>query len=295
MTRRGVDLTRADGLKRGQLAGFERAHLIENFGEEEWALDSPGAGPDGSEPPPRYARGVSGPTLALVSAVLYTVGDGKEATAYCCRASPEAPFELALAKIYRATKFRAFANAARYRAGEKLPDRRAQKAIEQNSRRGRDMGHTTWVEREWNTLCMLHDMGADVPTPYACTANAILMEYFGDETTPAPLLLRVDLERAEAERLFERLVQNVELFLACDRIHGDLSAYNVLYDAGKIWIIDFPQAVDARTHPNARALLERDLSNLARPFERSGLRTRARERARELFERYRRGELGIDD
>jgi RIO kinase 1 len=58
-------------------------------------------------------------------------------------------------------------------------------------------------------------------------------------------------------------MRNIELMLACDRVHGDLSAYNVLYAGpGEIRIIDFPQAVDARFNSNALMLLERDIGNI---------------------------------
>ncbi len=132
-----------------------------------------------------------------------------------------------------------------------------------------------------------------MPAPYARTPDAILMEYLGDEGGPAPLLARSEIPRLDATRLFERLVANVELFLACDRVHGDLSAFNVLYTRGRIQIIDFPQAVDPRKNPNARDLLVRDLENVHRYFVRYGVKGRPRDLARDLWSRYRRQELSL--
>ena len=54
----------------------------------------------------------------------------------------------------------------------------------------------------------------------------------------------MQLEQSEAQALFERLLQNLEIMLGCQRVHADLSAYNVLYWEGQLKIIDFPQAVD---------------------------------------------------
>ena len=289
-TRRAPDLASAR-FERRDLGAAERAHLKASFGSKTWSLDSPGVGPDGERPPPRYVQTGVGPPLRLISDVLGAVGDGKEATAYGCRGSAEAPFGLALAKVYRAQRFRSFADAAVYRAGEDVRDRRAAKAMAQKTGRGRAMSHHVWVDREWETLCELHDAGADVPTPYARTRDAILMEYLGDERGPAPLLLRCRLDADRARRIFERLLANVELFLSCDRVHGDLSAYNALYHRDRVWVIDFPQSVDARRNPNARDLLLRDVRNLARHFERYGIRHHPEAHARALWSRYRRAQL----
>jgi RIO kinase 1 len=68
-----------------------------------------------------------------------------------------------------------------------------------------------------------------VPRPLAQVGNAVLMEYVGDAHAPAPRLSELALAPGEAQPRFECLMHNVELFLACDRIHGDLSAYNILY------------------------------------------------------------------
>ncbi len=172
-----------------------------------------------------------------------------------------------------------------------MRDRRAARAIKKKSKTGRLMSHRSWIDREWETLCVLHDAGTDVPTPYARTDDAILMEYYGDEVAPAPLLVQSKLSPREAGRAHVRLLDNIEGFLACDRVHGDLSAYNVLWWQGRLSVIDFPQAVDAQNNPNARALLERDLQNVCRHFKRYGLEHDAVGHARSLWSRYRRAEL----
>ncbi len=87
------------------------------------------------------------------------------------------------------------------------------------------------------------------------------------------------------------LLRNVELWLAHDTIHGDLSAYNVLYWEGRVRVIDFPQAVDARANPNARDLLARDVANLCTYFARQGIRADPDRIAGELWRRFLRAEL----
>ena len=46
--------------------------------------------------------------------------------------------------------------------------------------------------------------------------------------------------------------------------HGDLSAFNVLVDDGRIVLIDLPQIVDIVINPQGREFLARDCRNLAR-------------------------------
>jgi RIO kinase 1 len=115
----------------------------------------------------------------------------------------------------------------------------------------------------------LHAAGAAVPPTYAQIGNAILMGWVGDER-PAPRLSDVRLDPAEARPLFDTLIHNIGLFLSRHRIHGDLSAYNILYWDGQVTVIDFAQMVDPRYGSEAYALLERDVTRVCdyfRPYQ----------------------------
>jgi RIO kinase 1 len=112
------------------------------------------------------------------------------------------------------------------------------------------------------------------------------MEYLGEAELPAPALQAVRLEPREARPLFERLMRNVELMLANRRIHGDLSAFNVLYWEGDIRLIDFPQAVAPAENPDAFDLLGRDIQRLCQYFERYGVRANAGALAQDLWARH---------
>jgi RIO kinase 1 len=117
------------------------------------------------------------------------------------------------------------------------------------------------------------------------------MEYVGDGDGPAPPLGKARLEPGEARRLFDVLLRDIELWLAHDRIHADLSPYNILFHEGRLTVIDFPQAVDPRVNPDAQALLERDLENVCRYWNRHGVRADAARITRHMWGRWRRGEL----
>ncbi len=214
----------------------------------------------------------------MISDVLRDVKGGKEANVYCCRAYPDSGLDLIAAKIYRPRMFRQLRRDARYRQGRQILDEngkevrdgRALHAVEKRTGYGQEVLHSSWLEHEFQTLTLLHQAGADVPQPLARGSNTILMEYVGELDEPAPALHQVRLERAEVKPLFDRLMGNVEILLACGRVHADLSAYNVLYWDGEIKIIDFPQAVDVQRNPDAPELFQRDVERLCGYFARYG-------------------------
>ena len=113
--------------------------------------------------------------------------------------------------------------------------------------------------------------------------NAILMEYIGDELTAAPTLNTVPLESRAAGALFERLLHNLRLMLARAIVHGDLSAYNILYWEGEIWLIDFPQAINPDENHNAYRIFERDITRICEYFARQGVACTPRRLAAELW------------
>src|SRR6185369_6807720 len=88
---------------------------------------------------------------------------------------------------------------------------------------------------------------------------------------PAPLLKHVRLDADEVQPLFDRLLYNIALCLLNERVHGDLSAYNILYWEGDVILIDFAQAVDPRTNPEASALLARDIERVCQIFTPYGI------------------------
>jgi RIO kinase 1 len=99
----------------------------------------------------------------------------------------------------------------------------------------------------------------------------------------APTLNTVSLDPQEARPLFERVLKNVDLLLGDGWVHGDLSAYNILYWKGQIALIDFPQVVPARDNRNAYAIFERDLTHLCGYFAAQGLSLHPRRLAAKIW------------
>lgn len=227
----------------------------------------------------------------MLSEILYPVKSGKEAMVYCCQAHPSTGADLLAAKIYRSRDHRGFKNDAIYQEGRVITNGQVRRAVQNKSRFGRQMQFGMWVNHEFEVLTALHRAGADIPQPIAHTENAILMEYFGDREGAAPSLGSSELSRREAHAVFDCLLNNIELWLAHNYIHGDLSAYNVLYWQGQAKIIDFPQAIDARFNSNALSLLIRDIENVCHAVARYGLTYDGRRIAERLWHRFRNAQL----
>jgi RIO kinase 1 len=234
----------------------------------------------------------------LIVDVIGQASSGKEATVYCCVAHPDTGAELLAAKIYRPRMFRALRNDAIYRdnraqldeRGRAGNDRRRRRAAAAASERGRELQVSSWILHEYQVQQALYAAGAAVPRAWSQAGNAILMDWIGDENNPAPRLSDVQLEQEEAQPLFDKLISNIGLFLGNHHIHGDLSAYNVLYD-GDVTVIDFAQAVDPRRNPEVYTLLTRDVERVCRFFEDYGVCADADAISADLWTRYMLGEL----
>jgi len=118
------------------------------------------------------------------------------------------------------------------------------------------------AEKEFEALKKLYDCGVSVPKPIAQNRHAVLMGK----------IRGVQLKEIESlpnpEKVFLEIVKNLQkAYKKAKIIHADLSEYNILLEDGMIQIIDWPQYITLQ-HPNADKLLERDVKNLTRFFER---------------------------
>ncbi|HWO10417.1 MAG TPA: RIO1 family regulatory kinase/ATPase [Polyangiaceae bacterium] len=232
----------------------------------------------------------------LIGDVLQRIKAGKEATVYACSAGAGAPAGIVAAKLYRAQSLRGERNVAQYQQGRGVLDAegrvlgsrawRLQKAIAQKSRVGRRAAQSSWLMHELGVLSALSACGGDVPRPIEHNAFALLMEFIGDGAEPAPTLSQVALTRNEAKALLERLIFNLELLLGLGWVHGDLSAHNLLYQPGRLVLIDFPQVVAARDNSNARSFLERDVERIAGYFARAGVPMDAHRLSSQLWSKH---------
>jgi len=243
----------------------------------------------------------------LISDVEALVKGGKEANVYRCAAHPATGEKWLAAKVYRPRMFRNLRNDQMYRQGRttltangvpaKASDTRLMRALGKKTAFGQQVAHTSWLMHEFQALELLHDAGGDVPRAFAASENGILMSYVGDGSGAAPALNEIKLDEDEVYALFRKVLDNIALMLRNGRIHGDLSAYNILYWQGAITLIDFPQIansrVDTGTHvigsrvnPDAAFIFERDVGRICEYFVEQGVRCDPQEITAELWQRY---------
>lgn len=216
-----------------------------------------------------------------ITDVLSLARGGKEASVYRCAGHESTGQRYLAAKVYRPRQFRSLSNDALYKEGRGIiaatghefgkEKERIERAIGKKSAFGQQVAHTSWLMHECTAIRQMSAHGAAVPRVHATAENAILMDFIGDANRPAPALNEVALAADEVRPLFSEVMRNVKLLLNLGWIHGDLSAYNILYHAGAITLIDFPQVVAVAGNSQARAILSRDVERVCEYFATQGL------------------------
>lgn len=227
----------------------------------------------------------------LIDEVVSQLKSGKEATVYLVRSGGV----LRCAKVYKDAHHRSFKQAASYREGRKVRNTRDARAMAKGSRFGKQETEAAWQNAEVEALYRLAAAGVRVPTPHGCFDGVLLMDMVADaKGNPAPRLSEVSFTPDEAFDTHAQLLTEVVRMLCAGLVHGDLSEYNILIDSKGPVIIDLPQAVDAAGNNHARAMLERDVENLANFFGQFAPELLETDYGREIWEIYESGELTPD-
>ena len=226
----------------------------------------------------------------IIDAVHARLMSGKEATVYVV----EREGHLGAAKVYKARDERTFKKTASYVEGRnQTRNSRDRRAMQKKSAYGRGLIEDNWQEMEFHALRAAFDAGVRVPEPYFLYENVLFMELLVDGAgTPASRLADFTFTAEEATALHQEVFLQVKALLGTGRIHGDLSAYNVLMAAGGPTIIDLPQVVEVAGNNNARQILRRDLRNLTEHLARFDARLlRVADCGDALFQHLQRGTL----
>jgi RIO kinase 1 len=226
----------------------------------------------------------------IIDAVHARLMSGKEATVYVV----ERAGHLGAAKVYKARDERTFKKTASYVEGRnQTRNSRDRRAMQKKSAYGRGLIEDNWQEMEFHALRAAFEAGVRVPEPYFLYENVLFMELVVDGAgTPASRLADFTYTAEEATALHQEVFLQVKALLGTGRIHGDLSAYNVLMAASGPTIIDLPQVVEVAGNNNARQILRRDLRNLTEHLARFDARLlRVADCGDALFQHLQRGTL----
>ena len=130
---------------------------------------------------------------------------GKEADLWLVEAQGK-PYAL---KVYVGTRL---SSRTTYTEGQWLREASLRKAVRQKTKVGRDLQQRLWTRREYHLLQKLRQQGAIVPEVFACTDNAILMQYLGNEQQAAPRLVDVVFDRVTKRQTLAKIEASLQLF-----------------------------------------------------------------------------------
>lgn len=219
--------------------------------------------------------------------VLGLLKTGKEAEVFIVerRTLDGSPSVLLAHKRYRPTKVthkgeleergfsraRTFAHDAKYHEGRKFRRSREARAVERMTDLGKKILAERWPGQELDMLVVAHDAGVTVPYPVEFTGDGLLMQLVGDDGIAAPRLVNARLTPTQLQAAFEQLVADLGALTRTGTVHADLSPYNLLWWRDRIWMIDFPQAVDLLQNPYGFDLLHHDVITMTSWFARKGV------------------------
>jgi len=126
-----------------------------------------------------------------------------------------------------------------------------------------------WAKKEYRNLIEAYEAGVRVPQPFGLDRNVLIMEFIGDNGTPAPTLREVEVTQKDYRLIIEQIRL---LYQKAGMVHADLSEYNIFRWKREVILFDFGSAVSV-DHPNAEEFLQRDLENLNRFFAKSDVKT----------------------
>ena len=221
--------------------------------------------------------------MGYLDELISGIKSGKEASVYLGKNADG----FVAVKVYTDLRVRSFKRDESYREGRFIGDTRMQKAIEKGSQRGLNAHQMLWVQEEFSQMSHLYQYGVTVPKAIAVNGTSLIMEFIGDEYgNPAPRISDLKMERAQADEAFRQAVQNLKLIVRSGRVHGDYSAFNILWHNEKAVVIDFPQVIEFKNNPNARAFLERDVRSLCKSFIKQGVKADEGKVLREVRDHY---------
>lgn len=164
----------------------------------------------------------------------------------------------------------AFRHDVEYREGRQFRKSRDRRAVERMSTYGKRLLQDRWTGHEFDVTHTLWASGAPVPYPVSYGDDRYLLQFIGDSTQAAPQLAQARVEGDDLRQATEQIVDGLHRIVRAGYVHGDLSAYNLLWWDSQIWFIDLPQAIDLAANPQGLNYLHRDVLNICDWLQRRG-------------------------
>ena len=174
------------------------------------------------------------------------IGKGKESDVYSCMDDNRNIYAL---KIYRM-------------------GRTSFKSIKKTRNIIKNRKHFSWLyinrlaaRREFEALKKIYELKLNTPKPITFNRHVVLMSYLrGKELAYCTSI-------PNPRKIFKSIIKQIRIiFEKAGIIHGDLGEFNIVIDENEnILIIDWIQWVSIN-HPNAKKILERDITNLCDYF-----------------------------
>ena len=118
------------------------------------------------------------------------------------------------------------------------------------------------ARREYDALRKLQGLSPAFPRAVAYSRSTVLLE----EVSGVRMSNRPYLE--DPPGALRAVVESMRTaYVRAGLVNADLSEYNILTDGASVWLIDWPQAVDA-SHPNSSELLMHDVRAVLTFFRR---------------------------
>jgi RIO kinase 1 len=269
--KRRFDDDEATFSRRGQRAHLEAADDTPDTGHRWSTWDQSTPTEKGPRPYPDWLV----TEAAAVDIELGVLKTGKEADVFLVeRGVPDTDRTCLLAaKRYRDAEHRMFHRDAGYLEGRRVRESRVNRAMSSRSGFGRQVIAGQWAASEFGALCRLWELGVAVPYPVQILGTELLLEFIGsaDGSMAAPRLAQLRADTADLPDLWRQLVGALSTMARAGFAHGDLSAYNLLVQDGRLVIIDLPQIVDVVANPQGPTFLARDAHNVAGWFAAHGV------------------------
>jgi len=126
-----------------------------------------------------------------------------------------------------------------------------------------------WCQREFKNLKIAETGGVSCPKPYDYSENILITSFIGDGKEFGPMLIKIVPKNLK--EVYKEVLDNFRRLINAGLVHGDLSAYNILF-WDKVYFIDFSHGVVIKS-PIALDLLKKDVKNVNSYFSKLGIQT----------------------